>query len=108
MRCSGMSYTVLLLPLCASYVVYEVRRCVSGCCIGCVKTVVVRPLLLLCTSQTHVHRGYRLKVESLEHGCRCIATAVLLCDDFVAAMLTGCFCLVNKKIAALRYRLVCL
>ena len=48
-------------------------------------------ILLLCTSHTHVHRGYRRKGERFWHGCRCVAAAVPLCTDFVAARVNGCF-----------------
>ena len=48
--------------------------------------------LLLYTRHTHIHRDYWHKGESLEHGCSCIAAAVLLYTGFVDARLSGCFC----------------
>ena len=87
-RSTGVSYTavLLLLPLYASYAWHAARRCVFDyyCCIGRVNVEMLSwfDLLLLCTSHTHIHRDYWHKGESLEHGCRCIAAAVLLYTDF--------------------------
>ena len=67
----------------------------------CVLTVALDVLMLswsdllelLCTSHTHIHpRDDWHKGYSLEHGCRCIAVAVLLYTEFVTATWCGCFC----------------
>ena len=76
-------------------------------------TVALDDLVLLCTSHTHIHRDYWHKGETLEHGCRCTAAAVLLLDccisvtstDFVAAGLNGYFC--KTKSTALLDRFLC-
>ena len=72
--------SLLLLLLYVWCTWYEVRRCVFVCWIGRVNHVMLSwlDLLLLCANHTHMRRDYWHKGESLEHGCRCTAAAVLL------------------------------
>ena len=102
MTCTGMSYTAILLSLLiyASYTWYEVRRCeFDYCCIGRLNVVTCRgSISCTCSPATHIHPDYWHKGESLEHGCRCrcIAAALLLYTDFVAARLSSRFCEKNN------------
>ena len=64
-------------------------------------------LLCCCAATTRIHPDWH-KGESLEHGCRCTAAAVLVytcCTVLVAARLSGCLKITS---AALLDRFVCL